>query len=286
MKDKLWLVNQSYGPVIAVANHHGHLLRPEVQSLIALNEVTRLHEESPFTGYWAMVASSYMVSLRSRFEVDLNRPRERAVYLNPEDAWGLQVWKRPPLKTIIQASLDQYDAYYAVLEQMCREKQAEYGRFVVLDLQSYNYRREGAKGPEADPPSNPDVNINTDTMDRQYWGGLVDRFIDDLRHFNFLGHHLDVRENVKPMDSQISKWVHTMYPQTGCAITIAFKKFFMDEWTGDLDCDAHVAIKQAIAATLLGLEEELDKTRRPYLKYYAYKINRKSTVTTQPEYAE
>ena len=31
---------------------------------------------------------------RSRFEADLNRPRDRAVYLTPADAWGHQVWRR------------------------------------------------------------------------------------------------------------------------------------------------------------------------------------------------
>ena len=268
MNDQLWLVNKSCGPIIAVANHNGHALRPEVESLVALNERVRLHNENPFTGYWAMMAPSYIVPLRSRFEVDLNRPRDKAIYLCPEDAWGMQVWKRLPSKTVIQASLQQYEAYYAALDEMCREKQAEYGRFVVLDLQSYNYRLEGAEGLEADPTSNPDVNISTGTIDRQYWGGLVDRLIDDLRHFKFLGHHLDVRENVKPMESQVSKWVQSMYPQTGCAITIQFKKFFMDEWTGDLDCDTHVAIKQAIAATFSGLEEELDKTKRPPFRGY------------------
>ena len=263
MHDQLWQASQSYGPIIALANHHGHALRPDVQSLIALDEGTRLREESPFTGYWAMVAHSYMVSLRSRFEVDLNRPRESAVYLTTEDAWGFQVWKSPPPDALLDASLAQYDAYYATLEQMCREKQAQNGRFVVLDLHSYNHRQEGPEGSEADPVANPEVNIGTDTLDRQRWDRLVDRFINDLRTFNFLGRHLDARENIKFVDRPLPKWVHTRFPETGCAIAIDFKKFFMNEWTGELDCDAHVAIKQAIAATLPGLEEELERLGEP-----------------------
>ena len=33
---------------------------------------------------------------RSRFEVDINRPRDKAVYITPEDAWGLHIWKNIP----------------------------------------------------------------------------------------------------------------------------------------------------------------------------------------------
>lgn len=52
-------------------------------------------------------------------------------------------------------------------------------------------------------------------MDRNRWGRLVDRFISDLRAFDFLGRHLDVRENVKFVGRQFPKWVHTRFPATG-----------------------------------------------------------------------
>ena len=130
---------------------------------------------------------------------------------------------------------------------------------MVLDLHSYNYRREGPEGPEADPSGNPEVNIGTGTMNRDRWGGLVDRLIMELRSFDFLGRRLDVRENVKFVGRQFPKWVHTHYPESGCAIAIEFKKFFMDEWSGKLDLDAHDAIRRALASTLPGLEEELKK---------------------------
>jgi hypothetical protein len=85
--------------------------------------------------------------------------------------------------------------------------------------------------------------------------------VSELRSFDFLGRRLDVRENVKFVGRQFPKWVHTNYPDSGCAIAIEFKKFFMDEWTGKLDMDAHNAIRHALASTLSGLEEELEKVR-------------------------
>ena len=261
MDTSFWTSKKGSGPIIAVANHHGHALRPEVAQIMALDEASRLREEDPFTGEWADIAPTCLIAQHSRFEVDLNRPRENAVYLMPEDAWGLKVWESPPPASIIEESLVQYDAYYSVLGELCQEKQNEHGAFVVLDLHSYNHRRDGPAGPEADPSGNPEVNIGTGTMNRDRWGGLVDRFMSELRSFKYFGRRLDVRENVKFVGRQFPKWVHTRYPESGCAIAIEFKKFFMDEWTGRLDMDAHDAIRRALASTLPGLEEELEKVR-------------------------
>jgi hypothetical protein len=263
MDDQILRVRRSQGPIIAVANHNGHELRPEVAALSVLDEASRLREEDPFTGEWAEVAPTSMVAQRSRFEVDLNRPRETAVYMTADDAWGFELWKSTPPQTVIDVSLSEYDAYYEALESLCRDKQQQHGAFVVLDLHSYNHRRDGPSGPEADPAGNPDVNIGTGTMDRERWGGLVDGFIQDLRAFNFLGRHLDVRENIKFVGRQFPSWVHTTFPATGCAIAIELKKFFMDEWTGELYFEEHLAIQGALASTLPGLVEELKKHSAP-----------------------
>jgi N-formylglutamate deformylase len=257
----LWQRRSGPGPILAVANHHGHELRPETARIMALDEETRLREEDPYTGDWATVAPSHLIALRSRFEVDLNRPRETAVYLTEEDAWGLQVWAAPPPAELIEASLLEYDAYYALLRKMCDEKRDRYGAFVVLDLHSYNHRRTGPLAPAADPAGNPQVNIGTGTMDRDRWGRLVGRFIADLSGAEIRGRRLDVRENVKFVGRQFPKWVHTHYPDCGCAIAVEVKKFFMDEWTGALDPAAHGAVRQALSATLPGLEQELARLR-------------------------
>ncbi len=261
MENILWTIKQGPGPIIAVANHNGHALRDEVAEIMALDEATRLREEDPYTGEWAELAPTCLIAEHSRFEVDLNRPRDTAIYLTPDDAWGLEVWKQQPPSALIETTLAGYDAYYRALKKLCREKQAQHGTFVVLDLHSYNYRREGPGGPPADPEGNPEVNIGTGTMDRARWGDLVDRFMGDMRRSDVCGRTLDVRENVKFVGRQFPKWVHTHFPETGCAIAVEFKKFFMDEWTGELDRRMHAAIGQAIASTFPGLEQELEKVR-------------------------
>jgi hypothetical protein len=243
--------------VVAVANHNGHQLRKEVARLSALGEEERLREEDPRTGDWAAVAPTRLVVNRSRFEVDLNRSRETAVYRRPEDAWGLNLWKHPLPDDLVARSLGEYDAFYAELDRVLADKARRHGKFVVLDLHSYNHRREGPDGPQADPTGNPEINVGTGTMDRERWGPLVDRFIGDLRHVDFLGRQLDVRENVKFVGRQFPRWVHTRFPDSGCALAVEAKKFFMDEWSGEVDETQHGAIRDALASVLPGLLESL-----------------------------
>jgi N-formylglutamate amidohydrolase len=179
-------------PLVAVAVHDGHDARDDSAALFAISDAERLREEDPFTGLWAEIAETHIIGLHSRFEVDLNRPRDKAVYINPEDAWGLTVWKSPPPPEMVETSLAQYDAFYAEVEQILRRVADRYGRFVVFDLHTYNHRRDGADGPPADPAGNPEVNIGTGTLDRSKWGALADRFMADLGTFDYAGRHLDV----------------------------------------------------------------------------------------------
>lgn len=259
MKERPWDIVEGEGPIIAVANHSGSGLRDEIIELMALTEEERRREEDPYTDAWTNVASTRLIAHRSRFEVDLNRTRHEAVYRTHQDAWGLNIWKEPISDAAVERSLEQYDAYYAELDRICTAKKEEYGRFVILDLHSYNHRRDGPDGPIADPEHNPEVNIGTGTMDREQWSPLVDRFIDDLKSFDFLGRKLDVRENVKFVGRGFPKWTHTTFPDSGCTLAVEFKKFFMDEWTGELDPNMHDAIHNAIESTIEGLHESLER---------------------------
>jgi len=259
MADHIWDQVVADGPILATAIHDGHEVREELIRLLAVDDSTRLREEDPFTGRWTTVAPTRLIGRRSRFEVDLNRPRERCVYRTPQDAWGIEVWRKPLTEDQIQRSQLEYDAFYSRLREILDEKRERHGAFVLLDLHSYNHRRSGPDGPEAPPEENPQINVGTGTMDRRIWGPLVDRFIDDLRAFDFPGGSLDVRENIRFRGGHLSQWVHENYPNCGCALAIEAKKFFMDEWTGEPFPELVEAIGSALAWTVQGLGEEIRK---------------------------
>lgn len=258
IKSIIWEMIPGNGPVIAAAIHDGHDLRDEVKEIISLTENERLREEDPFTGVMTKAGDMQIIGLRSRFEIDLNRPREKAVYLNPEDAWGLKVWKKELPDLIKQTSLDEYDAFYNEMFRIFSELKNKFKHFVVLDIHSYNHMREGPESKAADPLANPEVNIGTGTIDQNYWGSIVKGFMDDLKKADFLGRTLDVRENVKFRGGNFSRWINETFPLSGCAIAIEFKKFFMDEWTGIPDKVQLEAIQKILESTIPCIRQKLN----------------------------
>jgi len=260
--DSLWVEQVGDGPVVATAIHAGHEVRRDLLPLLAIDESTRAREEDPYTDALVKVVPSWIAFKRSRFEVDLNRPKDEAVYMSPEMAWGLQVWKKPLPETEIKRSLEEYDKFYDQLYQLLKKIERKHKCFVVFDLHSYNYRRKGPYAPPEDPTENPDVNVGTGSIDRQHCGPIVQRFMDDLRQYDFFGRHLDVRENVKFKGRQLAQWIHRKFPGSACVLAIEFKKFFMDEWTGIADIDVIEEIRKALHSTLPGILEELQKNPR------------------------
>lgn len=241
-------------PVVATALHDGHDLRPEVEGLTSVPSADRRREEDPHTGWLTEIVPSRVIAHRSRFEFDLNRPPDQAVALDTADSWGLQIWKERPPDPIVRASQFLHAAFYSQLREMLAGVEARHGRFVVLDLHSYNHRREGPDAPPADSDTHPDVNVGTRSVDRKRWGNLVDRFMSDLADHPM---GLDVRENVKFKGRYLAAWTQLTFPDTGCCLAIEFKKTFMDEWTGEVDRDRLHSLADALSSTLPGLVEEL-----------------------------
>jgi N-formylglutamate amidohydrolase len=257
--DPVWQLHFGDGPLIATAIHDGHAVRDEVALLLELDEATRLREEDPFTGEWTEIAPTRVVGRRSRFEVDLNRPRDEAVYRKPEDAWGLTVWNRELPEEVIARSLSQYDAFYDTMRELLLEIEQQYGRFFVYDLHTYNHRRDGSGSPQADPEKNPQVNVGTGTMERSRWTPVVDCFIETLGACDFPGGKLDVRENVRFEGGNWPRWIHQTFPNTGVALAIEVKKFFMDEWSGQPDLELVEAVGSALRFTVPRVLEELKR---------------------------
>lgn len=258
------IFSASFGrsPVVGTAIHDGHLVRHELARLMALSVDERLYEEDPFTGDMIGGLTNRIVGHRSRFEIDLNRARDAAIYLEPEQSWGLKVWKDRPDAQALKASLDAHDDYYAMLLAYLSRIEQAYGRFMVLDVHSYNHRRNGADGavtPQADAP---DINIGTSSMDRNRWGHVVDAVIDHFAQATIAGRHLDVRENVAFQGKgEQTRFIHEHFPKTGCAIAIEFKKIFMDEWTGEGYPQVIEDIRDAISDLEPVLEDLLGAAR-------------------------
>lgn len=247
----LWSVHRAASPLIGTAIHNGHHVRADIKPLMALDDSSRLREEDPFTEYTIRDVPNRVIFHRSRFEIDLNRAKDGAVYLTPEQAWDLNVWARHPSDAQVSASLHIHDSYYSMLAHMLSEIEAEFGAFVLLDMHSYNHRRSGPHGEPTSTDEAPVINVGTSSMDRAHWAHVLDPFMESLRSFNFRGQPMDVRENIAFQGrGEQTRFVHENFPQSGCAIAVEFKKIFMDEWTGEPDREALEALRDMVRHSL------------------------------------
>ncbi len=257
MRGPIWSSGGPAHPILAVALHDGQLLHPDLLPLLALDEDERRREEDPYTGAFARAAPSWLAVRRSRFEVDMNRPRERCVYLDSSDAWDRHVWIAPPAAWQLARARAQYDAFYDELYRRLRALERRYGRFVVYDVHSYNHRRDGPLAAPEPPELNPEVNLGTGSLDRDRWARVVERFVAEVRRSRHFDRALDVRENVRFQGGHLARWVHATFPSSGCVLAIEIKKFFMDEWTGRAFPGSVPRVRALLASTLPGVRAAL-----------------------------
>jgi len=259
MTHQIWTLEQGDSPLVATAIHAGSQIRDELVGYLAIDAEARRREEDPYTDFWTQVAATRVVATASRFQVDLNRARDKAVYLSPIDAWGLDVWNQELPPQMIAHSLAEYDSFYRAMAKLFAALSKKHGRFVVFDLHSYNHRRVGPDAPPANAESNPQVNIGTGTMgNRSLFAPVVECFIETFGTVEFPTGPLDIRENIKFRGGQFAKWIHSRYPDSACVLSIEFKKFYMDEWTGNADPLLLEAIRGALASTVLPVLETLE----------------------------
>ena len=261
MNDFITIKLEADIPILATAIHSGHFLSEYQARLFALTESDQLREEDPFTWIWTGISQNSIVAHHSRFEFDLNRPPEKAVYLDPSDSWDLRVWKTKPSAKMLSKSKQTYRDIYLKFHVAITELVKKFGTLAVFDIHSYNHRRNGPNAPPEDPTLNPEINVGTGTMDRSYWGSLVERFISDLKGFDFRGGHLDVQENIKFKGGYFPLWIHENFNQSVCCLSIEVKKFFMDEWTGEPNYSIINYINRALKSTIPGVVDELSKIK-------------------------
>ncbi len=239
-------------PCVALAVHAGHLVSEDLGCRFALSEDDRLREEDPFTASFVPESLTLVEARHSRFEVDLNRPREKCVYLRPKDAWGLEVWREPLPVELRERARALYDDFYAELEAMLGGLVEAHGRAIVLDLHSYNHRRPTPESAPASPLTDPEVNLGTARIgDAGRWRPVIDTFLDSMEELGF-----QVGENTRFGGGHLSEWINGTFPDA-CPLAIEFKKTFMDEWTGEPNPAAILRIREAMTVVIPRLEMAL-----------------------------
>ena len=120
------------------AVHDGHQFRKELWTNCLHTEYERWFEEDPETKEMVKSHPIVIAGCDSRFEYDLNRAPETAIYV---DAWGKQLWKNPLPQSQKSKSLDKHANFYKVVHALIGKIEEKFGVCIVYDMHSYNWKR-------------------------------------------------------------------------------------------------------------------------------------------------
>ncbi|AXG71186.1 N-formylglutamate amidohydrolase [Kordia sp. SMS9] len=152
-----------YVPYACGAVHDGHQFRRELWENCMHTEYDRWFEEDPATKEMVQTHPIVIAGMDSRFEYDLNRAPESAIY---EDAWGKQLWHAPLADDMKQKSLAKHHNFYKVVHALMSKLEEKFGVCVVYDMHSYNWKRW-----EREVPT---FNLGTSNVDNERFGGIIE----------------------------------------------------------------------------------------------------------------
>ncbi|WP_298520932.1 N-formylglutamate amidohydrolase [uncultured Kordia sp.] len=152
-----------YVPYACGAVHDGHQFRRELWENCIHTEYERWFEEDPATKEMVQTHPIVIAGMDSRFEYDLNRAPESAIY---EDAWGKQLWHSPLPAAMKQKSLDKHANFYKVVHALIAKLEEKFGVCVVYDMHSYNWKRW-----EREVPT---FNLGTGNVDNERFGDIIE----------------------------------------------------------------------------------------------------------------
>lgn len=152
-----------YVPYVCGAVHDGHQFRKELWENCLHTEYERWYEEDPETKNMVSSHPILIAGCDSRFEYDLNRDPENAVF---ETAWGKQLWKNPLPEIQKEKSLNKHENFYKVVHALISKIEEKFGVCVVYDMHSYNWKRWDREVPT--------WNLGTSNIDNYRFGDQIE----------------------------------------------------------------------------------------------------------------
>ncbi|WP_418511225.1 N-formylglutamate amidohydrolase [Corallibacter sp.] len=152
-----------YVPYACAAIHNGHQFRKELWNNCIHSEYERWYEEDPETKNMVQSHPIVLAGCDSRFEYDLNRNPEEAVF---ETAWGKQLWHQPLPVAMKSKSLKKHENFYKVVHALISKLEEKFGVCVVYDMHSYNWQRWDREVPT--------WNLGTSNIDNERFGDCIE----------------------------------------------------------------------------------------------------------------
>lgn len=183
----LTLKIDEYVPYLCGAVHDGHQFRKELWDNCLHSEYDRWYEEDPETKNMVTSHPIVISGLDSRFEYDLNRDPENAVF---DTAWGKQLWKSPLPDIEKTKSLQKHTNFYKVVHALISKLEERFGTCVVYDMHSYNWQRWDREVPT--------WNLGTSNIDNERFGESVESWRQMLESIKLPN---DIKQTAKINDT-------------------------------------------------------------------------------------
>lgn len=164
-----YLKIESYTSYVCAAVHDGHQFRKSLWDNCLHSEYDRWYEEDPCTKEMVKSHPIVIAGADSRFEYDLNRPPEAAIY---SDAWGKQLWKTPLSEQEYSHSLSKHNSFYEVVDALLFQLEKLHSRVIVFDMHSYNWKRWDREVPT--------WNLGTTNLDQKRFGTIIESWQNKL----------------------------------------------------------------------------------------------------------
>lgn len=158
-----------YVPYICGAVHDGHQFRKSLWDNCIHTEYERWYEEDPCTKQMVQSHPIVIAGCDSRFEYDLNRPPETAIF---DTAWGKKLWKTALAEDEKAHSLKKHTNFYKVVHALVDIVESKYGKAIVFDMHSYNWKRWDREVPT--------WNLGTANIDNDRFGDIVEAWSKKL----------------------------------------------------------------------------------------------------------
>jgi len=242
---------EDYTYYICAAIHNGHQFRKGLWEKCMHTEYDRWYEEDPETK--TMVASQPIVlsGCDSRFEYDLNRPPDEAVF---ENAWGRQLWHTPLTVEEKAYSLNKHSNFYRVTKALISKIEDKFGVCMVYDMHSYNWQRWDREVPT--------WNLGTTNVDQERFGDTIESWRQILSEIQ-LPHEIKPTAKINDTfygNGYFLKFITKNFKNT-LVLATEIAKVYCDEYQ-------QIIYPEVVDAVRVQLKEVLPKHASKFYKSY------------------
>lgn len=227
---------EKYVPYLCGAVHDGHQFRKELWGNCLHTEYDRWFEEDPCTKEFVKTHPIVIAGRDSRFEYDLNRDPENAIY---EDAWGKKLWKDPLAEEAKAKSLKKHETFYTVVHALLQKLNEKFNAVVVYDIHSYNWRRWDREVPV--------INLGTSNIDNDLFGNEVEKWRLSLSELK-LPRNIESTSKINDTfqgNGYFLKYITENF-EKNLVLATEFKKIYCDERDGTIFPEVVSAIEKQL----------------------------------------